>query len=92
MELLINSIIDAKSTCRFNRKRINTWKIHPLSCVKEVKYIGIKKTSKLKISWESVSWESIVFSHTILMLTQVSASGGRTFAFFHQTRLVSHFC
>lgn len=92
MELLINSIIDAKSICRFHRKQTNTWKIHPLSCVKQVKYTGIKKTSKLKISWESISWESIVFSRLVLTLSQVSASGGCTFAFFLQTRLVSHFC
>lgn len=92
MELRINSIVDAKSTCGFHREWTNTWKRHPLRSVKQVKYKGIKKTSKLKITWVSIGWESIAFSCSVLTLSQVSTSGACIFAYFLQTRVDSYFC
>lgn len=84
--------VDANSMCGFHRDWTNTSKMNPLRSVKQLKYTGVKKTSELKICYESISWESTAFSCPVFALSQGSVSGARAFAVFLQTRLVSHFC
>lgn len=51
--------------------------MHSLKSVEQVKYMGIKISSKLKLPWENIA-----LSYPVLPLSQVSTSGARTSTFF----------